>query len=97
VLSWREGRGLGSRPVGARGVAAWFTAEGGRRWEKKKEKEKGEKGKEEKKKEKRKKENKGRKIEKGFRKLGEFLGKLGEGFCGFFWVSQIPALIPGRR
>jgi hypothetical protein len=38
----------------------------------------------EKKKENRKKENKGRKIEKGFRKLGGFLGKLGEwGFADF--------------
>jgi hypothetical protein len=36
-----------------------------------------------------------------FRKLGEFLGEIRRGmkkdFCGFFWVSQMPALIPGRR
>jgi hypothetical protein len=69
-------------------------------------KEGGEKRKEEKEKVKKrkgntKKENKERKIEKGFRKLGEILGKFTrEGkkdFCGFFWVSQIPALILGRR
>jgi hypothetical protein len=48
-----------------------------------------------------KKENKERKVEKGFRKLGEILGKIRrevkKDFCGFFSVSQIPALIPGRR
>jgi hypothetical protein len=53
------------------------------------------------KREKRKKGNKERKIEKGFRKLGEILGKnrreVKKDFCGFFWVSQTPALIPGRR
>jgi hypothetical protein len=43
-----------------------------------------EKEKEEKKKENRKEENKGRKIEKGFIKLGEFLGKLGEGVLRIF-------------
>jgi hypothetical protein len=52
------------------------------------------------------KENRKRKIReeknrKGFRKLGEILGKLGGGgekdFCGIFWFSLIPVLIPGRR
>jgi hypothetical protein len=52
----------------------------------KKEKRKRRKGKEkeEKKKENRKKENQGREIEKGFRKLGEFLEKLGEGVLRIF-------------
>jgi hypothetical protein len=55
-------------------------------------------GKEKGEKEENKKENKGRKIEKGFRKLGEFLEKLGGGVLRiFFWVSWIPASIPERR
>jgi spore coat protein B len=68
--------------------------EGGEKKKEKREKEKERKGN-------RKKENKGRKIEKGFTKLGEIPRKIRrevkKGFCGFFWVSQIPALIPGRR
>jgi hypothetical protein len=70
--------------------------EGGEKKKEKREKENGKKRKGN-----RKKENKGRKIEKGFRKLGEFSRKIRrevkKGFCGFFWVSQIPASIPGRR
>jgi hypothetical protein len=50
---------------------------------KKRREKKKEKGKE-KKKENRKKENQGREIEKGFRKLGEFLEKLGEGVLRIF-------------
>jgi hypothetical protein len=57
-------------------VAAWCSAEGGKTVGKIREKEKGEKGKEKRRKEKRK--IREEKIEKGFRKLGEFLGKLGE-------------------
>jgi hypothetical protein len=67
--------------------------------ERKKKKEKGEKGKKKKKRKREigKRKNQGREIEKGFRKLGEFLEKLGEGFCGFSWVSRIPASISERR
>jgi hypothetical protein len=76
-----------------------LEAEGRRRGRKKKGKRKRRKGKTKRKNknENRKKENKGRKIEKGFRILGEFLGKLGEGFLRIFWVSRISVLIPGRR
>jgi hypothetical protein len=52
--------------------------------EKKKKKEKREKKKKKRKRKIEKKENKGRKIEKGFRKLGEFLEKLGEGVLRIF-------------
>jgi hypothetical protein len=76
-------RPRGSRG-GEKGVAAWL----GRRRKKGEEKEgktkKEKREKTKKRKGKIEKENKGRKIEKGFRKLGEFLGKLGEGFLWIF-------------
>jgi hypothetical protein len=104
----RRGKGGWRRFLEARrrprhGAAEGRGKEGG---EKKKEKREKEKEKKEKEKEREqeigKKENKGeKKIEKGFRKLGEISRKIRrevkKGFCGFFWVSQIPALIPGRR
>jgi hypothetical protein len=86
---WEPGRACGGS------VRRGWPKEEGRR----KRKRGKEKGKEEKKREKRKYENK--KIEKGFRKLREILGRIRrevkKDFRGFFWVSQIPALIPGRR
>jgi hypothetical protein len=72
----RGGRGLG--------VAAGSRPKEEERVGKRREKEKGEKGKE---KEEKKKGNRKRKIreeKKGFRKIGEFLGKLGEGFLQNF-------------
>jgi hypothetical protein len=65
--------------------------------EKKKKKEKREKKKKKRKRKIEKKENKGRKIEKGFRKLGEFLGKLEEGFLWGFPVFWASAGFSGRR
>jgi hypothetical protein len=88
--------------------SAWRPTEGRRKGEEKKEgtrkRRKGKKKKQKAKKERkgnRKKENRRRKIEKRFRKLGEISRKIRrevkKDFCGFFWVSQIPASIPGRR
>jgi hypothetical protein len=85
----------GSRPLGrareggrgGRAAGLGLEAEGRRTVEKregKKKKEKREKKTKKRKKENRKKENKGRRIEKGFRKLGEFLEKLGEGVLRIF-------------
>jgi hypothetical protein len=113
VRRWRAGRARrgAEEACGGGALPAWKPGAGrgtelaeGRRSERKRRrrKEKGEKRKKGKeRKGNRKKENKGRKIEKGFRKLGEISRKIRrevkKGFCGFFWVSQIPASIPRRH
>jgi hypothetical protein len=87
----REPGARGSQARRAEGRRRKGGKEGGEKKKKKKEKRKGN----------RKKGNKERKIEKGFTKVGEILGKIRrdvkKDFRGFFWVSQIPALILGRR
>jgi hypothetical protein len=74
--------GRGAR--GGIGLRPKEEEDGGKKKRRKKKKEKREKKRKKRKRKIEKRKNQGREIEKGFRKLGEFLEKIGEGVLGIF-------------
>jgi hypothetical protein len=88
---------VGRGPRGGLGVRPKEEGDGGKRKRRKKKKEKREKKKKKRKRKIGKRKNQGREIEKGFRKSGEFLEKLGEGFFVDFAVFRASAGFSGRR